>query len=135
MVRTTAQRILSEAGATPGSLEALRALFTWVRDHIRYQADPRGLELLSEPARTLQKGREDCDGKATLVAALAHASGFAGQIAFRAIKVAGLRPNEFSHVYAIAHLPARVLALDATYPGTVFGWEYPRRLATMECAL
>jgi transglutaminase-like putative cysteine protease len=134
MVIETAQRILRDAGVPPRSAAALRALFEWVRDHIRFQRDPQGIEQLSWPHRTLEKGHEDCDGKITLLAALARAAGVPGTFSFRAIGTQALRPGFFEHVYGVARARGVRIALDPTYAGTRYGWEYPHAVCAMEVA-
>lgn len=53
----------------------LYALYQWVRKNIRYRKDPRGMEWLQTPCRTLKEGAGDCDCLATLLGALAESLG------------------------------------------------------------
>jgi ribosomal protein L31E len=53
----------------------LAALYVWVRDNVRYRQDPRGLELVQAPERTLEERAGDCDDIATLLSALAQSLG------------------------------------------------------------
>jgi len=53
----------------------LYALYQWVRKNIRYRKDPRGMEWLQTPCRTLTEGAGDCDCLATLIGALAESLG------------------------------------------------------------
>lgn len=71
----------------------LRALYIWVRDHIRYRKDPRRLELLQKPARTLEWGAGDCAAQTTLLSALAQALGH--DVRYRTV---GPAPNAQAHV-------------------------------------
>jgi transglutaminase-like putative cysteine protease len=48
----------------------VRALHAFVRDHIRYTGDIRGVETIQTPRVTLQTGVGDCDDKSTLLASL-----------------------------------------------------------------
>lgn len=54
---------------------AVRALHAFVRDHIRYTSDIRGVETLQTPRATLELRIGDCDDKSTLLAALLESIG------------------------------------------------------------
>ncbi len=54
----------------------LVALYRWVRDNIRYRHDPRGLEWIQSPERTVEERAGDCDDIGTLLSALAQSIGF-----------------------------------------------------------
>lgn len=68
-------------------------LHAFVRDQIRYIADPVDLELVASPEKTLEYGQGDCDDKSTLLAALLESIGHPAR--FVAI---GLNGQPFSHV-------------------------------------
>lgn len=53
----------------------IRALHAFVRDHIRYTNDIRGVETLQTPRVTLETGVGDCDDKSMLLASLLEAIG------------------------------------------------------------
>lgn len=53
----------------------IRALHAFVRDHIRYTNDIRGVETIQTPRVTLETGVGDCDDKSTLLASLLEAIG------------------------------------------------------------
>lgn len=53
----------------------VHALHAFVRDHIRYTNDIRGVETLQTPRVTLSTGVGDCDDKSTLLASLLEAIG------------------------------------------------------------
>lgn len=129
MVRAAAQRVVYQAGVHPHSLGALKALFAFVRDQIRYVKDPVGIEQLSTPRRTLEKRNEDCDGKATLLVALIKSLRHPAAVGFRAISTNRFFPRTFTHVYAFARFGGRTFAMDPTYPRTAFGWQYGRAAA------
>lgn len=137
MIRGLAQRIVSESGVAPRSIAALRVLFDWVSTRIRYRRDPRDIaaEYVSSPRRTIEQGAEDCDGKATLLAALIRAIGHPSRLAFRVISTDPLRPRNFVHVYTVARIGSVTLPLDCTYPHLRFGWEYPRAVVREDFAL
>lgn len=132
IVRATAERVIRDAGAATGSLAALAALHRFVADRIGYERDPAGIEQLATARRTLDKRREDCDGKATLLAALVRAVGHPAQIAFRAISTNRFTPRRFVHVFNVARFEGRTIPMDATYAGTPLGWSYPRAVSTVE---
>lgn len=126
IVKATAERIVRAAGAPAGSLAALAALHRFVADEIAYERDPAGIEQLATARHTLEKRREDCDGKATLLAALVAALAHPAKVSFRAIATNPLKLSRFTHVFNVARLAGQVFPMDATYPGTPFGWQYGR---------
>jgi transglutaminase-like putative cysteine protease len=98
-VRFLAQRIVAEVGNKDYRGEA-EAIFNFMRKHVRYTLDPRGLEWVQTPYVTLLvQGQGDCDCHATSIAALAVALGHGA--AFRTVKGDKDRPDEWSHVYAV----------------------------------
>jgi hypothetical protein len=105
-------------------------VFEFVREHVRYCLDPRGLERLQTPAWTLLVDEQgDCDDQATLVAALALCLGHGAKL--RAVKVDPDRPNSDSHVYCMIGLAGpdgpRWLAADTTQRQATLGWQPPER--------
>lgn len=68
-IRNLATRITHDVPSKQFTAE-IAALYRWVRDHIRYRFDPRGVEWLQSPARTVKERAGDCDDIATLLAAL-----------------------------------------------------------------
>lgn len=94
-------------------------LFRFVRDNIRYQRDPRGVEYVRAPNVVLKKGVGDCDDAATLYAALAESVGL--PTGFEAIKADPGFPYEFTHIYPIVRTH-KWYAADTTTPGADFGW-------------
>lgn len=105
------------------------AIFGFVREHVRYRLDPRGLERVQWPYWTLLvDGAGDCDDMATLIAALSLATGHGAML--RAVKVDASRPDAYSHVYALIGIDEpgrgpRWLAADATQRQAFLGWEPP----------
>lgn len=75
-----------------------RAVWRWVRENVRYVRDPAQTELLQSPVRILESPRyADCDGMATLAAAMLSALGI--RAGFRA--VARETAGAYDHVYAV----------------------------------
>lgn len=95
----------------------VRAIFEWVRDHVRYTRDVRDVETVQTPQATLELEQGDCDDKTTLLAALLESVG----VRTRLVAVGMVRPGSYSHVYAEAFVRGAWVALDATMPHAV-GW-------------
>ncbi|HKU43592.1 MAG TPA: transglutaminase-like domain-containing protein, partial [Polyangiales bacterium] len=55
--------------------DELRALYIWVREHVRYRKDPISTEWLQSAERTVHERAGDCDDLAILLASLAGALG------------------------------------------------------------
>ena len=72
-----ARQIVAEAGISNGRdfPQVARAIQVWVHDNIGYVRDPRWMDTFAHPYRTLQEGREDCDGHSLLVCSLIEALG------------------------------------------------------------
>lgn len=82
----------------------LGALYTWVRDNIRYRQDPVGnnladvpLELIQSPATTIRIGAGDCAAMTTLLGSLCQTLGH--RVTYRTV---GPRPNAQAHVQMMA---------------------------------
>lgn len=96
---------------------------------VRYVADPRSFDLFVAPFRQLAMCEGgacafDCDDHTSLLMSLGSAIGF--RMGARAW---GRRPNEFTHVYAVAGTPKRApreaVGLDSTVENSFVGWEPP----------
>lgn len=102
----------------------VRAVYEWVRQHVRFTKDPIGKETLSSARWILSHGFGDCDDiNAVLLPSLLGALGYGTQLV-----TVSLNPNDpesFSHVYAEVFLRGRWIALDAARPSARFG-EAPR---------
>lgn len=127
-VRDTAIHVVAQSHAQPHDLAAqLRALFTFVRDHVMFVRDVLNVETLQTPAKTLAVGAGDCDDRATLLVALARSIGIPADFRFRVIAANPRTPASFSHVYVVARLFGRDIAMDPTYRSNAMGYEYPVR--------
>jgi transglutaminase-like putative cysteine protease len=132
-VRETAIAIVRGANAAGhDSLAELRALFTFVRDRVRFTSDILGVETLQGPRYTLRVMAGDCDDRATLLVALARSIGLPVDLKFRAVAVDKRRPGSFSHVYVVGVINGRRIALDPTYSTNGLGWEYPHPFRASE---
>lgn len=101
-------------------------IFDFVREHVRYVLDPRGLEWVQTPYHTLLVvGQGDCDDHATAIAALAMALGHGA--AFKTVCADRRRPEEASHVYAMIGIreagKIKWLGADTTTAEADLGWE------------
>lgn len=92
----------------------VKAVHAFVRDHIRYVRDPRGVETLTEPDKLLTIRQGDCDDKATLVATLLEALGHPTR--FVAV---GFQAGRFSHVFAQTKIGTKWVTLETTEPWPV----------------
>jgi transglutaminase-like putative cysteine protease len=98
-------------GITPKAYGSeLVALLHFVYRTVRYQRDPRTVELVKTPEATLRTGVGDCDDQATLLAALAMLAGSEARFVALGFRADGV----FSHVYCEALEPRsrRWIALD-----------------------
>lgn len=132
-VRETAIAIVRAAGAAAhDSVAELRALFEFVRDRIRFTNDILGVETLQGAEYTLRVRAGDCDDRAVLLVALAQSIGIPADFAFRVVALKPGSPRAFSHVYVVANLKGKRIALDATYPANRMGWQYPNPYRSAE---
>lgn len=123
-VRATAIEIVTAAGAQGHDPETQAgALHEFVRDRVLFVSDVAGVETLQSPRVTLRVMAGDCDDRATLLAAMLRAIGIPSR--FRVIAADPRRPRSFSHVYVVARVGSRDIALDPTYRSNAAGWQYP----------
>lgn len=119
LVRATAGRLI--AGLHPQDTEGqARAIFDWVRSHIRFVRDPVDHETVSSARWTLTHGFGDCDDiNAVLLPGLLGAVGIPARLV--TVAVDPRDPQQFTHVYAEADLGGRWVPVDAARPNAVFG--------------
>jgi transglutaminase-like putative cysteine protease len=126
-VRAAAVEALDRYGAREhNAVASLRAIFNYVKGRIRFVGDPVGTQAVQSPRATLSLGAGNCAQRATLLAALAMAIGIPVRLAFRVIAANPDFPSSFSHVYVVARLGGKSIALDPTYSSNTLGYEYPR---------
>jgi transglutaminase-like putative cysteine protease len=132
-VRETAIAIVKAAGAAAhDNVAELRALFEFVRDRIRFTNDILGVETLQGAEYTLRTRAGDCDDRAVLLVALAQSIGIPADFAFRVVALKPNAPRSFSHVYVVARLKGKRIAMDTTYPVNLMGWQYPHPFRSAE---
>jgi len=108
-------------------LGEVRALFEYVRDHIRYSRDIQGVETVQIPAVTLDLAQGDCDDKSTLLAALLASVGHKT----RFVAVGYSRPGAYSHVFVEVFVDGAWMPLDATVLQPL-GWAPRAAVARLE---
>jgi transglutaminase-like putative cysteine protease len=124
-VRSAAIEALDRAGAKAHNpLAALRAIYHYVRDQIRFVPDPVGVQGIQSPRATLEWGAGNCAQRATLLAGMARSIGIPAQLRFRVIAANPRFPRSFSHVYVVANVRGRSIAMDPTYARVPFGFEH-----------
>lgn len=111
-VPALARQIVKQAGYLDSA--QLRAVFDYLVKHVRFVADPQGVESVRHPDQMLNEifrtgtAAGDCDDLATLGAALLRAMGFAACLVVVSARASG----EFHHVLFGARLGASLITLD-----------------------
>lgn len=119
IIREASVRAIRAAGVRDHDFDSEAvALFTFVRDRVRFVRDTHGVEVLQRPTYTLAHGFGDCDDKATLLGAMLLSIG--QDVRFRAV---GMTRAGFGHVYVVTRINGRDVPLDPTWGGTPAGWE------------
>lgn len=107
------------------ALPQAKAVYGWVRDQIRYQRDPKGLEWIQSAPRTLEIGAGDCDCQAILVGSLLGAGGVQGETRLSVVAVEPSRKP--GHIFLEWRDPksGQWHALDSSWrgAGARFGWQ------------
>ena len=130
-MRWIAAKIVRDAGVSShDTVGQLGALHRYVRDEITFLGDISNVETLQSPRYTLASRAGDCDDRAVLLSALAGTIGI--PTSFKLIGADPRSPGRFSHVYVLARLGGRQIAMDPTYGNNALGWEYSGPTRTME---
>lgn len=124
-VQKVADMVIKKSGAAPRDyLNKAQALYGFVKNYVRFERDPFGVEMLQEPIVTLKRRAGDCDDHTTLVCALFGSIGF--PYAIKTIKADMRRPDEFSHVFAVVNIPGKGwVGADTSVDPAYLGWEPP----------
>ncbi len=111
-MRAGLQRVAAQFCKTGGAEHRTRAMHRWVRDQIRYVYDFRGSqgtrgEEFADSETAIDRGYEDCDGKARLFVALVRAAEkvLPCRVEARIRPVFLKHPLEFVHVQAETRWP------------------------------
>jgi hypothetical protein len=118
-VRQTAGQITANVRSFD-ELGEVKAIYNWVRSHVRFRKDPVHHESVASARWTLTHLFGDCDDiNAVLLPSLLGVLGYE----CRLITVAGHpeAPQTFTHIYCEVDLGGRWLPLDAARPGASFG--------------
>lgn len=105
----------------------VRAIHEFVRDHIRYVKDPRGVETLHTPEKLLELKQGDCDDKSILAAALLESLGHPTRFI-----ACGMKPDIFQHVYVETKVRDKWIGLETTEPWPL-GKVAPNQRTKMFC--
>jgi transglutaminase-like putative cysteine protease len=123
-IRRAATSVLFLTPEREGSTRA-RALYEWVRDHVRYVPDVLDVETLTTPDKVLQTLIGDCDDQATLLATLYESVGFPTRFV-----VAGYtEPGIYEHVFLQVLSSGVWFDADPT-EHEAFGWSPPFPVST-----
>lgn len=121
-VRTLAENIIDRFGVDSRDPEKIvDALFQWTRHNVRYVPDPVDVEFIRSAPNILSAGFGDCDDFTVLLGSLAESIGV--PVGIKIIERAG--KNRYHHVYPVALMRTRQLAMDATMPHAI-GYETPQ---------
>jgi transglutaminase-like putative cysteine protease len=127
-VRSAAIQALDQAGASSHDpFAALGAIHRWIQDRIDFLPDPIGKQRIQSPRNTLETGAGNCAQRASLMAAMVRSVRIPAQLRFRVIASNPRLPRAFTHVYVMARVGNKAVALDPTYRETPAGYEYPIR--------
>ncbi|MHC4645184.1 MAG: transglutaminase-like domain-containing protein [Planctomycetota bacterium] len=90
------------------SLSQSRAIFRFVKKHVRYTRDPVSIETVADPEFTLRKTKAgDCDDMAAVIAAMNLSIGIPTRF-----RVIGSHPDRFRHVFAEVYIDGTWLPAD-----------------------
>lgn len=88
----------------------LKALWQFVRNHIKYKEDPNGDERVMSPAATWKKGKADCKSMSIFIASVLKNMGIPYKYRFVAWTAGNV-----SHVYPVALVGNKEIILDAVH--------------------
>lgn len=103
----------------------IHAVWDFVKNHIRYVRDIRGVETIHIADEILRQGQGDCDDKAILLASMLESIGHPTR--FVAV---GFQPGKFKHVFVETKIGPRWLALETT-EAVRMGWRPPNIASAM----
>lgn len=98
----------------------LENLWKGVRENVRYVPDPKKIEALRRPSRTVHDGKGDCDCMSILISSVLLNWGIPH--AFRVVEVE--KEEGWAHVYVVARMGGREIALDTVPEIRRFGQEH-----------
>lgn len=114
------------------SMCEVTAIWNFVVLNIRYTGDQDGEDTYQSLRATLEMGAGDCDDMTIAFAALLKSIGFEHIVA----RIISLDGRSWAHIYPIVSVPrVGAVALDATEPGKLPGWEFRRPAAKRDFIL
>lgn len=125
VIRQRASDLLKEV-PPKAWLQEVRALWSFVKNNIRYQRDVSNVETLYYPEQTLLQGYGDCDDKTVLLASMLLATGH--PVRFVAV---GFKPDDYSHVYPETLVGNTWVPLETTEANVDVGWSPPGVVSRM----
>lgn len=109
-IRGLFNRIMREQAISENALEAqFEAVGLWLKNRIRYQRDPDGVEAISDASDTLKNGFGDCDDLSVMAGAVLESGGFP-------VRVCVVGQEVPSHVYIEALVRGEWRVLDLACP-------------------
>ena len=100
----------------------IRAIFTYVREHVRYMADPKNLDTFRAPRHTMRPVEDggfaggDCDDVCSVLASMLLIAGYS--VKLRIMSVPPNPKGAWTHIFVRCGLPQRAptkwISLDAT---------------------
>lgn len=123
VVRNAAEEALRAEGVKPrDSYGEAKALFEFVRGHMRFTRDPVNVEqLTTAQGLLLDHPNGDCDEYSILLGSLLESVGIPVRI--KVVRRHSRQP--WKHVYLEARINDRWVSADPTHPQEPFGWEVP----------
>lgn len=115
-----ARKLITQPVPLKSTPDRVRRLHQFVRDRIMYVPDPKGVEMVQTPKRTLAIATGDCDDKATLLAALLSSINIPAKF-----KAVGFKGGPYSHVLVQARLGKNWVDLETILDGVEAGWGPP----------
>lgn len=113
---------MSVAFLTPAhdEIAEIEAIYSMVRDNVRYTKDIVGVETLATPDKTLALRYGDCDDMVVLLGSLLESVGYPTKMVVEAYDANG----GYEHVYLLACLNGEWIPLDPTEM-VAAGWQPP----------
>lgn len=93
--------------------QCLRNVFEFYTRNVKYKLDPKGIERIYTPNRTIIEGQGDCKKAATFIASILLAAGI--KPIFKHVTYEG--NGIYTHIYIIVGTPEQYITLDPTNGG------------------
>lgn len=123
VIRTDVDDTVELAKQFPPTEQGLRALFNLVDDRFRYEEDPAGSQWVQTPSYLWENGVGDCKSYTVFISSVLQNMGLS-----HLIRYVGYGTSQYRHVYPVALLNGKEIALDVVWKkqeGGRFGQEKP----------